>query len=202
MFKINKFIVLMWLLAFSQLSVSASFDCNKAATLVEQTICTNKQLSELDTLVATRYKNALNSSPDKNSVKARQRDWLFLERNSCQDIVCLKAAYNSRLAELNQSNGGLVLLTTDNGEVTVPENQKWIIQSFKPYVSDASERNIGTADISFIGSVLVEGKYNISGSFQITMGSGASSPIVVYGGTKISVGDSRGEVAIKKLPAY
>jgi uncharacterized protein len=194
MSKVSVFTVLVGALVFSPFSISASFDCGKAGTLVEQTVCTNKQLSDLDSSVGAAYKNALKNASNQNDIKNRQRDWLQLERNNCRDIACLKSAYTSRLAELNKKGTGQNMLSSDNGEVIVPENQKWIIEGFRPYVS---ERGVGTADLYFDGSAQIDGKYNISGKFDITVGSGVSAPIVVDGGTKITIGDSRGKVAVK-----
>ena len=49
----------MVLLGSSYNSYAASFDCKKAATLVEQAICSNQKLSNLDQQLATMYKKAL-----------------------------------------------------------------------------------------------------------------------------------------------
>ena len=181
------------LLLTSTLAYSASFDCSKASTLVEQSVCSNKQLSALDDTLSAAYTNALKTSSNPNNIRERQRSWIQSERNSCQNTTCLKSVYTSRLEELSISTSTTNSLRADQGEVTVPENQQWIIEGFKPY---ASEKGVGTADLYFDGSALVENKYNLYGKFDLTI-SGASSPIIVYGGTKISVGDSRGRVIIK-----
>lgn len=181
------------LLLASPLAYSTSFDCSKASMLVEQSICSNKQLSALDDTLSAAYTNALKTSSNPNSIRERQRSWIQSERNSCQNTTCLKSVYTSRLEELSNNTSTTNSLRVDQGEVTVPENQQWIIEGFKPYVS---EKGVGTADLYFDGSVLVENKYNLYGKFDLTI-SGISSPIIVYGGTKISVGDSRGRVIFK-----
>jgi uncharacterized protein YecT (DUF1311 family) len=81
-------------------SYAASFDCKKAITLVEQAICSNQELSKLDQQLATMYKKALANSLNQAVLKDRQREWLNSERNSCQEIACIKEAYLSRLTEL------------------------------------------------------------------------------------------------------
>jgi uncharacterized protein len=91
-------------LATSSLALGASFDCAKASTSIEKTICSDKQLSELDDSLAVAYKNAASSS-DSATVKARQRAWISDERNKCQDSSCLKAVYSKRLAELTNAKG-------------------------------------------------------------------------------------------------
>jgi uncharacterized protein len=83
---------------------AASFDCNKARSLVEQTICFNPEVSSLDDQLATSYKEVLKATKDKNSVKALQRAWLAL-RNKCEDIDCLKEAYKNRISQLSQTTG-------------------------------------------------------------------------------------------------
>jgi uncharacterized protein len=50
------------LLLVSQFLYGAAFDCTKAVTLVEQSICSNKQLSALDDSLGVAYKKALNIS--------------------------------------------------------------------------------------------------------------------------------------------
>lgn len=95
-----------------------------------------------------------------------------------------------------QSTGSRYTLGIEQGVVTVPANQIWIIDGFEPYKSD-----IGTADLYFDGNVMIGKKYSLSGKFDFTISSGMAEPIVVYGGTKVTVGDSRGKVTIMAKPA-
>lgn len=104
MIKFTKYALLfIVLLSSSSGSYSASFDCKKAVTLVEQTICSNQELSDLDLQLATVYKKALANSSNQKALKAKQREWLNLERNPCQELACIKDAYLSRLTELRGS---------------------------------------------------------------------------------------------------
>ena len=93
----------MVLLGSSFNSYAASFDCKKATTLVEQAICSNQKLSNLDQQLATIYKEALANSPNQEALRKQQQEWLNLKRNSCQEIACIKDAYLSRLTELRDS---------------------------------------------------------------------------------------------------
>ena len=200
MFIVQRYFAVAFLLA-SPLAYSASFDCNKASTLVEQSICSNKQLSALDDSLSATYIKALKTSSNPNKIRERQRSWIQSERNSCQNITCLKSAYTSRLDEFSKSTSTTNSLSVSQGEVTVPENQQWIIEGFKPWSNpNPTGRDISTADLYFDGSILVENKYNFYGKFEMSVHS-TSSPIIVFGGTKISVGESRGEVIIKVKPA-
>ncbi len=78
----------------------ASFNCKKTITTVENIICTDSHLSFLDNLLSRYYKQSIDISPNSQSIKDSQRQWLKEIRNKCLDIVCLKSAYNERLAIL------------------------------------------------------------------------------------------------------
>lgn len=85
---------------------SASFDCGKAATWVEKTICTTPELSKLDEAMAKKYKQNLASAADyedsksyKNGVIANQQLWLNFQRNTCKDVKCLIREYKEYLEE-------------------------------------------------------------------------------------------------------
>ncbi|WP_227428872.1 lysozyme inhibitor LprI family protein [Psychrobacter sp. I-STPA6b] len=82
---------------------SASFDCAKASSWVEKTICSNAQLSSLDEQMARHYKNSLtNASDNPNSTQIThnaQRRWLKFQRNTCTTQVCLIREYQEYLGE-------------------------------------------------------------------------------------------------------
>ncbi|MDB9766780.1 hypothetical protein OAB39_03590 [Amylibacter sp.] len=77
---------------------SASFDCSKASTYVEETICDDVILSKLDERMAKAYFKAREiMNPD--AVKNDQISWIKL-RNKCLSNICINALYNQRLSEL------------------------------------------------------------------------------------------------------
>jgi len=81
---------------------AASFDCAKARSVVEKTICSNSDLSKLDESLSDVYKLALKEHPVKNYVRTRQREWLK-ENNSCGKdklVSCLKSNYENRISQL------------------------------------------------------------------------------------------------------
>ncbi|QJD91246.1 DUF1311 domain-containing protein [Duganella dendranthematis] len=80
---------------------AASFDCAMASTAIEKRICTDAQLSDLDTQLSQSYKKTISSAADVDSVKAVQRAWITTVRNKCQDATCLKDAYSARIAQLD-----------------------------------------------------------------------------------------------------
>jgi uncharacterized protein YecT (DUF1311 family) len=88
---------------------AASFDCRKAETVIEHTICANFALARLDRQVAETYWSQMHNAyedSEKNTLKSAQRDFLFARNASCgraPDIAgCLTKAYRNRLAVLNK----------------------------------------------------------------------------------------------------
>lgn len=81
-------------------ALAAGFDCAKAATAVERSICKDAALSALDDRLGPAYLTALARSDDPESVKSDQLRWLKTRRNACSDSACLRQAYEARLAEL------------------------------------------------------------------------------------------------------
>lgn len=83
---------------------SASFDCSKAATWVEKTICKNPELSRLDEAMAKKYKKDLSNASDKDdkdNIIINQRLWLKFQRNTCKDKECLIREYKERIEDKN-----------------------------------------------------------------------------------------------------
>lgn len=78
-----------------------SFDCSKVSNGVEQLICSNKKLSEDDVKLTQVYKAALNSSPDKATLKREQNAWRKNERDACADIDCMDKVYQQRISQLS-----------------------------------------------------------------------------------------------------
>lgn len=84
-------------------------------------------------------------------------------------------------------------LRSDNPERTVPNGRVWRVQGLAPYVS---ERGIGTADLYVKGQVQfgADRAYTVNGSFDILINRRQTTPLWILGGSKVSVGDSRGQV--------
>jgi len=84
---------------------AASFDCRKARTPVEKMICSDPQLSDLDARLARSYRRARDAGADPAALQAAQRTWLATERGKCNDVPCLKQAYQQRLAAVDAAGG-------------------------------------------------------------------------------------------------
>lgn len=82
-------------------ALAAGFDCGKATSPMEKTICASPRLDRLDGQLAQAYAQARQSCPGP-AIRAAQRRWLRERRNLCADEGCLISAYQSRLAELAQ----------------------------------------------------------------------------------------------------
>lgn len=80
---------------------AAGFDCAKAATTVEKTICADPELSGLDEALAALFRQNLAADARAETVRAGQRAWLKV-RDACRDAACLNAAYQDRLAALRK----------------------------------------------------------------------------------------------------
>jgi uncharacterized protein len=80
---------------------AASFDCAKASTFAERTICSDPKLSELDEQMSLVYKKALESAADPQSLKDVQNWWRTGKRDACRDKRCIEEVYVQRIQELN-----------------------------------------------------------------------------------------------------
>ena len=86
--------------AMPRVVAGSSFDCRKAGTIVENMICSSKELSTLDEQLAAAYRSVTLSSGNSEAVREQQRKWLREVRDKCQNETCLKGVYRDRLAQL------------------------------------------------------------------------------------------------------
>ena len=84
------------LLAFSAQLFSASFDCNKAASLPEMMICNDTELSRFDDELSVIYQEAKAAATDEQNFKQQtEAAWKWREKN-CQTKECLISWYSNR----------------------------------------------------------------------------------------------------------
>jgi len=78
---------------------AASFDCAKATSDVEKTICASPALSALDSQLQDTYRKASATVAASNSktLLNEQRNWVRLTRNTCADEACLTRVYQARI---------------------------------------------------------------------------------------------------------
>lgn len=83
-----------------------SFDCAKAATLIEKEICRDPVLAGLDNVLAQNYATVRHanfgfSSEVMQNIMQAQKAWVT-ERDRCADAECLRDTYRKRIDELNE----------------------------------------------------------------------------------------------------
>lgn len=82
--------------------IEASFDCAKAVSPAEKTVCRDPALANLDRRLSNLYRQVLETSSDSEQVKASQRHWLRTIRNGCATAPCMRTAYERRIAVLGK----------------------------------------------------------------------------------------------------
>lgn len=97
---IVRLILVAIIMVASSIAIGASFNCSKAGTSVEKTICASKTLSSLDEQLAKTYESVILLSDRPDVIKNHQKEWLRNIRDKCEDENCLKSAYEHRLAQL------------------------------------------------------------------------------------------------------
>jgi uncharacterized protein YecT (DUF1311 family) len=80
-----------------------SFDCARAAYPSERLVCSSRELSSLDSEMATAYHAAverLQLKQEKAALRASQNHWLRRTRESCDSVSCLMDIYVQRIRDL------------------------------------------------------------------------------------------------------
>jgi len=109
--QINKNIIIAFLLGcfLANMSEAASFDCGKAKTSLEKTICADPNLSNLDEVLAKDYDNSMQilSVDGKKILRDSQRRWLRFINDSCfkykndrGSTVCMQEMYKTRIKDM------------------------------------------------------------------------------------------------------
>ena len=90
----------LWVCGTCTMANAASFDCAKASTPQEKTICATPSLSALDEKLAQTYKAAQATAAAPDQLKSEQRAWLKDTKGCNTNVECLERAYNARIAQL------------------------------------------------------------------------------------------------------
>jgi len=101
---------------------AASFDCAKAATPLEKTICGSTRLSELDEKLGEAYKSARAASIDPTKLKNEQIEWIKEARNCQSDAICVERVYIARLSELSPQSSKTTQEQTPPSPVQMPSS--------------------------------------------------------------------------------
>lgn len=81
-------------------SYAAGFDCSKAKSPAEKTICSATSLSDLDEILVLSFNKAVAGSADVKALKTAQLDWLKSRDLCTTSVDCLTNSYTTRLGEL------------------------------------------------------------------------------------------------------
>lgn len=100
----NKYSILSLALLVSPGAVyAASFDCAKAQTFVEKSICNDSELNLYDEAMGGNYRLMMRAKDmvgtDKADLRSSQMEWIK-NRNKCNDPQCILSKYKSRLDEI------------------------------------------------------------------------------------------------------
>lgn len=92
--------------AAAEISYNPSFDCAKAATPAEKTLCTDEGslAAARDGILGALY-NELKAMGGHEEVLAGQSAWLKKRDQCATNVDCLERAYDQRLAELARAAG-------------------------------------------------------------------------------------------------
>lgn len=126
MIKSTGFLVLIAVL-IPCLGFSASFDCKKAKSFAEKSICSDAELSALDEALSLEFKETMSRSLKPDVVKKAQLDWVKNSRDKCKDIDCMKASYRKRIADLSQTE-------KESGNFNIAGRYKFIEGDSKGYM--------------------------------------------------------------------
>lgn len=80
-------------------AMAASFDCKKAASFAETSICQDGYLSSVDSSLGREYQKALANTGDPARLRQLQREWIT-ERDQCTSQKCLDKTLGSRVTFL------------------------------------------------------------------------------------------------------
>lgn len=102
-----------------------SFDCTRASTADERTICASPGLAARDRALDRAYHAALDAAgpQERTRIAAEQRAWVAARR-SCKDgAVCIKAMMDGRIASLSRAAGGDSAVGGQGGEMSASREQ-------------------------------------------------------------------------------
>lgn len=81
-------------------SYAAGFDCSKAKSATEKTICSTTSLSDLDEILVLSFNKAVAGSADVKALKTAQQAWLKTREACSSKVDCITQAYTTRISEL------------------------------------------------------------------------------------------------------
>jgi uncharacterized protein len=196
---IFRFITAALILAAAFAGRAASFDCSKARTVPERTICSDPKLSAADDEMAALYKAALASNAHllltAQELRADQVAWLTLFQMRCKNAACLATSYRDRIRTLQ--NIGNTSPAPLPARVTVADESLGDMGAFPQIRSSSSHpgvelfnslvrrlvmemrRQFGSAKVDFNFETSVVGGRVASSYVKIAVAAGGAHPMPV-----------------------
>lgn len=98
-----------------------SFDCRKASSSVERSICASPSLAESDSQLAQAFAATTSRTADKVGLRKDQNKWRTTVRDKCRSDECIANAYRERTRALRVSaENGRVLTFPRTGDASLP----------------------------------------------------------------------------------
>lgn len=133
---------LLTLAAAGDAVAQASFDCSKATTTTERTVCAHPGLAATDRELDAAYKSALANAADDRALQASQRTWLRELQLCGEDTFCIEETYADRIALLD-SFGGDSSAADEPQPVEAPETEATPSKAESP--AESAPRRVATA---------------------------------------------------------
>jgi len=90
-----------WTTQSAATETTPSFDCSHVTSTVNKLICTTPDLAALDRELANVFQNTSGQAAfDAKALRREEDAWLAGMHKSCNDVDCIRTAYQKRLAEL------------------------------------------------------------------------------------------------------
>ena len=80
---------------------SAAIDCSRPRSNVDKLVCSSSDLTVAQEQMAYSFRMAMRRGVDLNELRRTQQEWYENVRNACNDIPCLRKAFDERGAELD-----------------------------------------------------------------------------------------------------
>ena len=161
----RKILLLVTLIAVSTITFhphnvsAASFDCSKASTAVEGSICANPTLSALDKKLADVYRQVRSASSDTGALRQAQLAWMKT-RNACgANVQCLEQSYRQRISELQPSAPEPVDCFDNESQLKALAGYSG---SYRTIISDADRMNSAGQPIKGFRAFLGQDRANVN----------------------------------------
>ena len=79
----------------------AAIDCSRATSNADRLVCSNTSLALAEEQMAFAYRQAIRRGANPSELQRTQNEWKQSVRDMCNDVPCLRRAYEERAADLD-----------------------------------------------------------------------------------------------------